>query len=277
MRVATRGPREPLTSAGVSRPLSSLLLAAAVSTVAALGVGGASHPVPAASADDAPPAAAEATTLQLGEPTPNLAPRAVEVPDRDLRIAETPPPEPLDPPDERSIRGTGRLLAATGTSRDPIEGGGRTVRFSVEVEEGTGLDPDDVAAIVESALYDQRSWARDHDLQRVAPEDAWLHVVVATPATIDRLCARAGLNTAGWLSCWNGRVAAINLARWTDGVTHIDDLDLYRRYVVNHEVGHGLGHDHVRCPGSGRLAPLMAQQTKSLGGCVANEWPYPDA
>lgn len=260
-----------------------MLLAAAVATVAAFGVAGVPDPVPSASADDdaaagpTAPAASEATQLEPGEPTPDVRPRQVEVPERDLRMAEAPPPaEPTPAPsDTRSIRGTGELLAASGTSRDPVDDGGGTVRFSVEVEQDTGLDPDAVATIVEGSLYDERSWARTHDLHRVAPDDAWLHVVIATPATVDRLCARAGLNTAGWLSCWNGRVAAINLDRWTEGVAHIDDLDLYRRYVVNHEVGHGLGHDHVGCPGRGQLAPIMAQQTKSLDGCVANEWPFP--
>lgn len=262
------------------RSLSSLLLAAAVATVAALGVVGNSDPVPVANADDdtpPDPAATEATVLEPGGPTPGLSPRAVEVPERDLHIAKAPPPEPArTTPGTRSTGGTGDLLAAAGTSRDPVDRGGRSVRFSVEVEAATGLDPDAVAAVVESALYDERSWARNHDLQRVAPAEAWLHVVVGTPATVDRLCARAGLNTAGWLSCWNGRVAAINLDRWNQGVAHFDNLALYRRYVVNHEVGHGLGHDHVGCPGSGRLAPLMAQQTKSLEGCLANEWPFPD-
>lgn len=263
----------------MSRSLSSLLLAAALATVAALGVVGTPDPVLVANAaDDTPPAAAptEATVLEPSGPTPGLSPRAAEVPERDLQIAQAPPPAPVETL-RTSPHGTGGFLAAAGTSQDPVDGGGRSVRFSVEVEAATGLDPDAVATITESALYDGRSWARDHDLRRVAPSEASIRVVVATPATVDRLCARAGLNTAGWLSCWNGRVAAINLDRWNQGVAHFDDVARYRRYVVNHEFGHGLGHGHRGCPGSGRLAPLMAQQTKSLDGCVANEWPHPDA
>lgn len=275
----------------MSRPVVSLLLAATVATVAAMSI--AAIPELAASADDTPVASvASPTPLTLASPDPaptGLAPRVV-VPQRDQDIHAAPAPEPTPTaavttdPDTgaasgalRSRRGTNGLLAAGGTSRDPVDRGGRTVRFSVEVEDGTGLDPDAVAAIVEEALYDGRSWARNHDLRRVAPAEASVRVVVASPAAIDAICREAGLNTAGWLSCWSGSTAAINLDRWQVGVRHFDDLALYRRYVVAHEVGHGLGYGHLDCPGAGRLAPLMQQQTKSLQGCVANEWAFPDA
>ncbi|MDN5717960.1 MAG: DUF3152 domain-containing protein, partial [Janibacter sp.] len=51
------------------------------------------------------------------------------------------------------------------------------------------------------------------------------------------------------------------------------DLQLYRHYLVNHEVGHGLGKGHERCPRKGSPAPVMVQQTLSLHGCTANPWP----
>jgi hypothetical protein len=43
--------------------------------------------------------------------------------------------------------------------------------------------------------------------------------------------------------------------------------------VVNHETGHWLGLGHAGCPGRGRLAPVMMQQSKGLGGCRFNPFP----
>lgn len=108
------------------------------------------------------------------------------------------------------------------------------------------------------------------------PSAATIRVVVARPATVDRLCAQAGLDTAGRYSCWNGRLAALNAMRWQRGASAVDDLDTYRRDLVNHEFGHGLGHGHVGCPVPGELAPVMMQQTMGTDGCVANGWVYPD-
>jgi uncharacterized protein YabE (DUF348 family) len=169
--------------------------------------------------------------------------------------------------------GGGGFLVAPGSN---AAGSGATVTYSVEVEAGLGLDPGSVAATVDAALLDQRSWARDRRMERVSnPASARIRVLVASPATVDRLCRSVGLDTGGYLSCWTGRFAALNVNRWWNGVPSFSDTSLYRRYLVNHEVGHGLGFGHVGCPAQGALAPVMMQQSISLGGCRPNGWPYP--
>jgi hypothetical protein len=156
-------------------------------------------------------------------------------------------------------------------------GSGPVVTYTVEREPAVGADLLALTAAVEEALHDPRSWSRDHTLRRVEdPTAADIRVLLATPSTVDRLCAETGLDTEGRYSCWNGTFAALNSTRWQRGAQDFDELTTYRRYLVNHEFGHGLGHGHLECPAPGALAPVMMQQTIGTGGCEANGWPYPD-
>ena len=173
--------------------------------------------------------------------------------------------------------GSGTFIAAV--AGGPVHGGaGRLNRYRVEVEAGTGQDPLEVAAIVDTVLGDPRSWIGGGNvrLQLVpAGAPAEFTVLLASPTTSEAICATGGLKTEGYSSCrLPGRVV-LNLARWLTGVPNYGaSLEEYRRYLVNHEVGHQLGHGHEACPGAGQPAPVMQQQTYGLTGCVANSWPY---
>lgn len=159
-----------------------------------------------------------------------------------------------------------------------VAGRGTTVRYTVEMEPAVDADLLAVTAAVEEALSDPRSWVVDHRLERVDdPNRADVRVVLATPDTVNALCGQAGLRTRGRYSCWNGTFAALNAMRWREGADGFEDLTTYRRYLINHEFGHGLGHGHVDCPAPGAPAPVMMQQTMSTGECEPNGWPYPDA
>jgi hypothetical protein len=195
-----------------------------------------------------------------------------------------PPPPPPERPDQTPPARTspeGWLIA--GGDGAVAGTGGATVRYTVEIADGLESRQElaAFAARVEGLLSDpDHGWtARGaRRLQRVEdPARANIRVLLASPARVDRLCGQVGLNTAGIYSCWNGRFAALNSNRWFTGVSHIADLELYRAYLVNHEVGHGLGYGHVACPGSGRLAPVMNQQSmpSRLGNCRPNGLPYP--
>jgi hypothetical protein len=168
-------------------------------------------------------------------------------------------------------------VAAGGTD---IAGTAGTLQtYCVRVEDGVvSFEPDEVAGVVDAALADSRSWiaSKKWRFQRVPGcESAKLRVNLAMPATVDRLCAPAARTVGRW-SCYNNRAVHLNLDRWKSGVAHIQDLDAYRVMVVNHEVGHFLGHSHVACPGTGRAAPVMVPQSREMGGCVFNPYPYPD-
>lgn len=168
---------------------------------------------------------------------------------------------------------TGRFVPAPATG--PVVGEGTVRTYRVEVEEGSGIDAGRFGDRVEEILSDPRGWttADGISLQRVAGE-AELVVTLATPATTDRLCSP--LDTAGEQSCAVVGRAIINLDRWLTGAAPTGlTLADYRRYVVSHEFGHTLGHGHVECPAPGTPAPVMMQQTISIGDCAPNPWPVP--
>ncbi|MCW2608155.1 MAG: hypothetical protein JWO60_2848, partial [Frankiales bacterium] len=155
-------------------------------------------------------------------------------------------------------------------------GTGPLRRYTVAVEGGLGVDPRAFAAAVERVLADPRSWGAGGraSFRRVPSGPVSFRVVLASPRTTDRLCAP--LDTGGTYSCGTETTAVINARRWLRGATsYTGDLPSYRQYVVNHEVGHVLGHRHDRCPSAGAPAPVMVQQTKGLYGCARNPWPYP--
>jgi hypothetical protein len=155
-------------------------------------------------------------------------------------------------------------------------GSGRLVRFSVEVQRGSGMDPVDFARDVSTTLFDPRGWTgREVALKRVDDGSVDLRILLAVRSSVDRLCAP--VETKSVYSCFNetrDRVV-INLWRWKKGSpAYPNSLALYRRYVVNHEVGHALGHDHYSCPGKRAVAPVMKPQTATAPRpCRSNPWP----
>jgi hypothetical protein len=176
-------------------------------------------------------------------------------------------------------KGTGTVSVVDGTSR--VYGTGPLKRFVVETENGIRVDDAAFATAVESTLSDPRSWGHGGAMsfQRVGVAAAAAHdydfkVALISPGSMEVFCP--GVGTGGYTSCRYADRAVINLARWMTAVPDYQgDVATYRRYVVNHEVGHALGHHHEFCSGPGQIAPVMQQQTLGLKGCVKNAWPYP--
>jgi len=176
-------------------------------------------------------------------------------------------------------QGAGTVSVVDGSSA--VYGTGPLERFVVEVEDDIGVDGTEFATAVETTLGDPRSWGNGGAMsfQRVGAAEAAagnydFRVTLVSPGSMETYCP--GVGTGGYTSCRYGERAVINLARWETAVPdYAGDLATYRLYVVNHEVGHALGHGHESCPGPGQLAPVMEQQTLGLQGCAKNAWPYP--
>ncbi len=167
---------------------------------------------------------------------------------------------------------SGTLVVVPG-SRGP-SGPGKLLTFRVEVEDGLDVDPACFGLAVEGTLWDQRSWGGTGEIAfaRVDGSLYDVRIILASPDTTDALCRP--LRTGGVLSCRRGNRIIVNSWRWQNGAGAFDgDLASYRHYLVNHEFGHALGRGHRSCPGSGRPAPVMMQQTKGVASCIANGWP----
>lgn len=195
--------------------------------------------------------------------------------------------------------GAGTFAVAAGGT-EVVGTGAALVRYRVEVENGISWGtvqpwtPATFAARVDGILAGPRSWvaSAEHPVtnaaegmtdaswsfQRVSGSDYSVRVRLATPDTVDRLCGAVGLDTQGQYSCRYGTIIMVNLRRWLKGVAGFPmDVAGYRQMVINHEMGHFLGFDHMKCPAAGRLAPVMQTQTVALNGCLANAHPFDEA
>ncbi len=181
-------------------------------------------------------------------------------------------------PDPGSIPSSGPgTFATAGGGGDRVGGSGRTLTYVVQVEDGIGIPAREVAAEVERVLADERGWTADGKVgfRRVTGGTSDFRVRLATASTVDDICGRYGLDTGGEVNCNVGQDVMVNLKRWLLATQYYaDDVTSYRALIINHEVGHFLGHGHEGCPGAGRPAPVMMQQIKGLHGCRTNVWPY---
>jgi hypothetical protein len=215
---------------------------------------------------------------------PSLTPSPTPTPSPELT---TPPPSPSPtkatpkPPTTRPATTTTRATPqwTYAPSGGPAAGTGTAWRYRIAVETGVAVSIGDLTAVVNSTLDDPRSWiAGGIQFQQVGPGDsAQFTVWLASPSTAYSMCLAAGVDIrvggVPYTSCRAGNNVVLNSSRYLNAVPNYP-LAPYRQYMVNHEVGHRLGHGHELCPGAGKPAPVMEQQTLGLQGCVAYSWPY---
>jgi hypothetical protein len=178
-----------------------------------------------------------------------------------LRIrAEAPGYEPL----------TVKVKSATVKHRVDVR---RTVRYHVETRGTITTSLRQFKAQAQQTYEDPRGW-RAAGIRFVPVARGGAFTLVLSQAS---LVPSFSSGCSSMWSCRVGRFVIINQDRWKHAspawnAAHLALRD-YRHMVVNHETGHWLGLHHATCPGKGRLAPVMQQQSKGLQGCRFNPFP----
>ncbi|MFE2356740.1 DUF3152 domain-containing protein [Streptomyces parvulus] len=280
-RRGTRGAGARRRRGGRARPLAAGLAAGAVLLLVgglALREGGesAGRTADAAGSPASPTPSVPSSSSSLPSAAPSARPGPRETAGKES--AEESAEEKTKDAGSGSIPSSGPgTFATAGGGGERVGGSGRTLTYVVQVEDGVGIPAGEVAAEVERILADERGWTADGNVgfRRVAGGPSDFRVRLATADTVDAICGRYGLDTGGEVNCNVGQDVMVNLKRWLLATEYYaDDVTSYRALIVNHEVGHFLGHGHEGCPGAGRPAPVMMQQIKGLHGCRTNVWPY---
>jgi len=149
----------------------------------------------------------------------------------------------------------------------------RVVRYHVETRGKMTTSVTEFRALAQQTYDDPRGW-RGAGIQFVPVAHGGAFTLVLSQASL--LPGFSSGCSSMW-SCRVGRFVIINQDRWKHAspawnAAHLALRD-YRHMVVNHETGHWLGLGHASCPGPGRLAPVMQQQSKGLQGCRFNPFP----
>lgn len=202
-----------------------------------------------------------------------------------------------------------RIMDVMPGTTQPV-GEGELYQYTVEIERGVELTEGNgtFGRLVDETLADPRSWinpaAGGISLQRIdesSEAEPDFRITLVSQDTARELCGyRRGLRFDSSCRTVEGgedRVY-ISAARWVRGaVSFQGDDGSYRRYAINHEVGHVFGNPHVPCQEQGGLAPVMMQQTFSTANnelhelnkavpqgteipadglvCKPNAWPFP--
>ncbi len=149
----------------------------------------------------------------------------------------------------------------------------RTVTYRIETRGRITTSTREFARLAAQTYADPRGWRNAGVAFKRVSGRSDFSLVLAEASWLPRFSSVCSVQ---W-SCRAGRFVVINQTRWKYASPSWNAagkrLRDYRHLVVNHETGHWLGHGHLGCPGPGRLAPVMMQQSKGLGGCRHNPWP----
>ena len=204
--------------------------------------------------------------------------------------------------------GTGEFIVATGVDEPDTTAPVHWVR--VEIEEGLPLTPEALAVYVMSVINDERGWgARGRMVFARTDGAAEYRIIFATPETASKLCERpheaaedrieppgmnveptpspsVGASASPSLdpsppspvepSCATQGMIVIDTYRWADGIRSFEeDRVAARIYLLNHFLGHALGHPDAVCTEEGERASVMVDHEFDISPCLPGQWPNP--
>lgn len=149
----------------------------------------------------------------------------------------------------------------------------KLIRFKFSIDEDVLKEykirvPVQTAYAIGLYLNDPDGWSKHGYFFEPVNDREDVHIRLSSSSTIEKIC---GLPNR--LSCaeLGGKRMYLNAERWFHGAQPSRlPLDDYRQYMVSHEIGHILGHEHTTCPCKGCKAPIMMQQTLGIGECKPN-------
>lgn len=177
----------------------------------------------------------------------------------------------------------GTNTASTADAHGHMVNGVKVIYYKTMVWGSVAANFNDFRAKVADTLNDPRGWVRAGLKFIEVNSGQDVNIILSDAAS---LAATPGCS--GDLSCttWANQVI-INDLRWREGTEPSRAAGMstrdYQHMVVNHEMGHWLGHyDHIEaCTAEngfiGGPAPIMLQQSTGLRGCNSfNAWPLDD-
>ncbi len=153
----------------------------------------------------------------------------------------------------------------------------KTFRYCTALRGVDSTNQKALETAAKSAFADPRGWGLEGQVifEEADPASASCDFTIWLTAA-DQMPSFGSICDAEW-SCRVGPNVVINYTRWLQTSTawkqYGGSLENYRTMAINHETGHWFGFDHSTCPAAGQPAPVMMQQSISLGGCTFNPWP----
>lgn len=186
-------------------------------------------------------------------------------------------PEP-EKPASKGANGTN--TASTGDARAHLVNGVKVIYYKPKIWGSVVANFEDFKAKVAETLNDPRGWPRAGLKFTEVESGQDVDIILSDPASLG---ATPGCGADLSCTTWANQVI-INDVRWREGTSASRAAGMstrdYQHMVVNHEMGHWLGHyAHIEgCTAEngflGGPAPIMLQQSTGLRGCSSfNAWP----